>query len=57
MTSKLTVQTEKGKPPHKGGGALFVFNDTIKGPRAPAVKARRVTQADESEGSSASLSP
>ena len=24
---------------------LFVFNDTIKGPRAPAVKPGRVTQA------------
>jgi hypothetical protein len=24
---------------------LFVFNDTIEGPRAPAVKPRRITQA------------
>jgi hypothetical protein len=24
---------------------LFVFNDTIEGPRAPAVKAGRITQA------------
>ena len=28
-----------------GGGGLFVFNDTIEGPRAPAVKPGRVTQA------------
>ena len=25
---------------------LFVFNDTIEGPRAPAVKPRRVTEAE-----------
>jgi hypothetical protein len=23
---------------------LFVFNDTVEGPRAPAVKPRRITQ-------------
>jgi hypothetical protein len=28
-----------------GGGGLFVFNDTIDGPRAPAVKPGRITQA------------
>ena len=29
---------------------LFVFNVTIEGPRAPAVKPGRITQADVSEG-------
>ena len=30
----------------------FVFNNTIEGPRAPAVKPGRITQAYESEGCS-----
>ena len=35
----------------RGGGGLFVFNDTIEGPRPPAVN---FTLADESEGCSPS---
>ena len=27
-----------------GGGGLFIFNDTIEGPRAPAVKPGRIAQ-------------
>jgi hypothetical protein len=34
---------------------LFVFNDTIEGPRAPAVKPGRVTQAQRQEEEEASL--
>jgi hypothetical protein len=30
---------------NKSSSSLFVFNDTIEGPRAPAVKPGRVTQA------------
>jgi hypothetical protein len=38
----------------RGGGGLFVFNDTIEGPRPPAVKPGRFTLAYESEGCSPS---
>jgi hypothetical protein len=36
---------------------LFVFNDTIEGPRAPAVKPGASLKPDESEGCSPRLTP
>ncbi len=38
------IEEEEGKEED-----LFVFNETIKGPRAPAVKAGRVAQEEEEE--------
>jgi hypothetical protein len=40
MIVTVTVEEEE-----EGPGFLFVFNDTVEGPRAPAVKPGRVTQA------------
>ena len=57
----ITPQLRAGGRGGGGGGGdirvwedLFVFNDSIEGPRAPAVKPGRVTQPDESEGCSPS---
>jgi hypothetical protein len=58
ITTVLTAVKKNKQPAHTPGGPgrlkeeeeeeeedLFVFNDTIEGPRAPAVKPGRVTQA------------
>ena len=44
------VLKEKEEEEEEEEEDLFVFNDTIEGPRAPAVKPGRITQAYESEG-------
>ncbi len=38
-------EEEEGEEEEEEEEDLFVFNDTIEGPRAPAVKPGRVTQA------------
>jgi hypothetical protein len=39
------TQEEEEEEEEEGRRRLFVFNDTIEGPRAPAVKPGRITQA------------
>ncbi len=39
------VEREEEEEEEEEEEDLFVFNDTIEGPRAPAVKPERVTQA------------
>jgi hypothetical protein len=48
MHSKQIMHSERGRrvgEEEEEEEDLFVFNDTIEGPRAPAVKPGRVTQA------------
>ena len=42
---KFSDRWERGEEEEEEEEDLFVFNDTIEGPRAPAVKPGRVTQA------------
>ena len=45
MATQATVTFTTWEEEEEEEEDLFVFNDTIEGPRAPAVKPGRVTQA------------
>ena len=45
QSHKVTKEEEEEDEEEEEEEDLFVFNDTVEGPRAPAVKPGRITQA------------